>query len=168
MALIAINSISDKELQTGAGSNIEFDGYLSVTPAVTNVVTRRPIEDGFDLNDAVHNNPTILAVEIIITDTPQSLIDARSVTNLGNVFGTQFFKNHTQRQLDNLEAASNNRTEISLKTKYKTYDGYLIENFSYNETDEQALRISFTLVEARTDLEISSTENISKSIGLWS
>jgi len=168
MALIAISSIFSKELETDTGSNIEFDGYLNVTPAVTNIVTRRPMEDGFDLNDAVHNNPTVLSVEIIITDTAQSIIDIRNVTNIGNVFGTQFFKNHTQRQLDNLEAASNNRTEIALKTKYKSYEGYLIENFTYTETDEQGLRISFTLIEARTDEALDASDNIDESIGLWS
>jgi len=168
MALIAISSISSKELFTDTGSNIEFDGYLNVTPAHTNVVTRRPIEDGYDLNDAVHNNATILAVEIIITDTPQSILDKRSITNAPNVFGTQFIKNHTQRQLDNMEAASRNRTAIALKSKYRTYENYLIEGFGYAETDEQALRITFNLVEVRADTDINPTENISPSIGLWS
>ena len=168
MGLISIGSIFSKELETDEGSNIEFDGYLNVTPSVSNVVTRRPMEDGFDINDAVHNNPTSLSVEIIITDTGQSIIDPRSVASIGNVIGVQLFKNHTQRQLDNLEAASNNRTQIALTTKYKNYVGYLIENFSYSETDEQGLRISFTLVEARNDIALETSDNIDESIGLWS
>lgn len=167
MALISISGLAQKEISSSV-ANVEFDGYLNVTPAHTNTVSRRPIEDGFDAVDAIHINPTILNVEIIITDTPQGILDRRSITNAPNVFGTQFFKNYTQRQLDNIQEIVSTKTTISLKSKYRKYINYYIENYSYTETEEQGLRITFTMVEARTDQVVNPTDNISESIGLWS
>lgn len=172
MALIAISGFSkniiESSFESDSFASVEFDGFLNVTPAVSNIVTKRPIEDGYDLIDGVHNSASILAVEIIITDTAQTVIDKRAITNLPNVFGTKFFKSHTKRQLDNLQDIINKKGTVNLKTKYGNYEGYYIQDVAYSETSEQALRISFTMIESRTNATADATSNISDSIGLWS
>ena len=172
MALIVVSGFSKNVIESSFDSesfaSIEFDGYLNVTPAVSNIITKRPIEDGFDLIDGVHNSASILAVEIIITDTAQTIIDKRAITNLPNILGTKFFKTHTRRQLDSLQDIVSKKGTVNLKTKYGNYEGYYIQDVAYSETSEQALRISFTMIESRTDIAVEASENISDSIGLWS
>lgn len=171
MALISISKVLNNlgnKIAPSSGSAVEFDGFMSVSPTITNIVTRRPVEDGYDLNDAVHNKAQTLSVEIIVTDTPQGVLDSRSVSNLPNVFGVRLLKSHVQRQLDNLEAISRNKVTISLTSKYRIYEGYFIESISYSEDSDQGLRISFDLVESRTNAVFNPNKNISPTIGLWS
>jgi len=169
MALIQISGFSKNVFESDeSGITVAFDGFLSVNQVVNNVVTKRPIEDGFDLTDAVHNSPTVLSVEIIVTDTAQTIIDSRSITNLPNILGTKFVQTYTKRQLNRLDEISNNKETIYFKTKYGNYSGYFLENFSYTETEEEGLRISFNLSENRTDVVADTSLNIDDSIGLWS
>jgi len=170
MALIQISGFSKNVFESDeSGITVSFDGFLSVNQVVNNIVAKRPVEDGFDLIDAVHNSPTVLSVEIIVTDTAQTIIDSRSITNLPNILGTKFVQTYTKRQLDRLTAISNKRETISFKTKYGNYKGYFLENFVYTESDEEGLRISFSLSENRTDaITIESLTTIDDSIGLWS
>jgi len=169
MALIQISGFSKNVFESDeSGITVAFDGFLSVNQVVNNIVTKRPIEDGFDLTDAVHNSPTVLSVEIIVTDTAQTIIDSRSITNLPNILGTKFVQTYTKRQLNRLDEISNNKETISFKTKYGNYSGYFLENFAYTESEEEGLRISFNLSENRTDVVADTSLNIDDSIGLWS
>ena len=169
MALISISGFSKNEfISDVSGTTVEFDGYLNVNQVVPNIVTKRPIEAGFDLTDAIHNSPIALTVEIVVTDTAQTVIDKRAISNLPNILGTKFVQTYTKKQLNRLKEISDKRETISFKTKYSTYKGYFLENFGYTETDEEALRINFTLSENRTNEVVDATENIDDSIGLWS
>jgi len=169
MALISISGFSSNEIESDdTGIIVKFDGFMSVQQTVPNIVTKRPVEDGFDLNDAVHNSPISLSVEIIVTDTAQTIIDSRAITNFPNILGAKFVQTYTKRQLNRLTEISNNRETISFKTKYGNYEGYFLENFSYTETDEEGLRISFGLSENRTNEGQDTSANIDDSIGLWS
>lgn len=169
MALISISGFSKNEFVSDErGITVEFDGYLNVNQVVPNIVTKRPIEAGFDKTDAVHNSPITLTVEIVVTDTAQTIIDKRAISNIPNILGTRFVQTYTKKQLSRLKEISNNRETISFKTKYGTYVGYFLENFGYTETDEEGLRINFTLSENRTNEVQAATSNIDTSIGLWS
>ena len=169
MALISVSGFSTNEFVSDTNEiTVEFDGFLSVQQVLNNTVTKRPIEAGFDLNDAIHNNPITLNVEIIVTDTAQTVIDKRAATNLPNITGAKFVQTHTKRQLDRLKEISNNRETISFKTKYGEYEGYFLENFEYTETDEEGLRISFNLSENRTDEAEEASSNVDEEIGVWS
>lgn len=150
MPLIVIATARKKFIQGKTiNEKLQFDGYLSVRPTHTNTITSRPTEEGFDINDAVHNNPIRLAVEIIISDTPQNIIDTRIVDSLPAQIGINTIQSYSKRQLDVLEKMSNNRELVSLTTKYREYKDYYITDFTYSETNEQALRISFSLLESR-------------------
>lgn len=168
MPLISVSGFSSNTIESESGVIVEFDGFLNVTPSHTNVIARRPIEDGFDLSDAVHNNPTTLSVEIIVTDTAQTVIDPRAATNIPNLTGTKLVQTHTKRQINRLKKISSTRETVDMKTKYDVYLGYFLENFGYTETDEEGLRISFNLVEKQTNAETDDTSNTDDSIGQWS
>jgi hypothetical protein len=169
MALISVSGFSKNEFISDKRKiTVEFDGYLNVNQVIPNIVTKRPVEAGFDLYDAVHNNPITLTVEIIITDTEQSVNDKRAISNRPYILGTKFVQTHTKKQLNRLKEISDKRETISFKTKYSTYKGYFLENFGYTETDEEGLRINFTLSEKRTNEVQDATSNIDDSIGLWS
>ena len=74
MALISISGFSKNEFVSDeSGTAVEFDGYLNVNQVVPNIVTKRPIEAGYDLTDAIHNSPITLTVEIVVTDTAQTV-----------------------------------------------------------------------------------------------
>lgn len=163
MPLISISSARKKTISSQSNETVEFDGYLNVTPTHSNTITTRPTEEGFDVNDAVHNNPINLAVEIIITDTPQSIIDNRISSSLPAQIGLDTIESFSKRQLDILEKFSNNRESISLTTKYRTYKDYYILNFTYRETSEQALRISFNLLESRKIINGTTANENNKS-----
>ncbi len=169
MALISVSGFSKNEFVSDeSGITVEFDGYLNVNQVVPNIVTKRPVEAGFDLTDAIHNSPTTLTVEIIVTDTAQTVIDKRAISNIPNILGTKFIQTYTKKQLNRLKEISDSRETISFKTKYGTYSGYFLENFGYTETDEEGLRINFTLSENRTNEVEDTTSKIDTSIGLWS
>lgn len=166
MSLLSIKLFSSNILE-GEITSVEFDGILAVTPVISNTVTRRPVEDGFDTSDAVHNNPTTVDISIIITDTAQSLLDTRAVSNLANIIGTKFIQSYTKKQLVRLQKISDNRELVNIKTKYNIFEDYFLENFTYTETPDDALEISFTIVENRTDV-VETSSNISDSVGVFS
>ena len=167
MAILSIDILSEKFISSSGAKFVLFDGRLSVTPVFSNTVTRRPVEDGFDANDAVHNNSTIVDIEIVITDTPQSILDERVLSSLPNILGPKLIQSYTKKQLEQLKAMSNNRETVTIKTKYDTYENYFLENFTYSEDEDDALVIRFTIIENR-DSEVVVSKNIDDSLGLFS
>jgi len=167
MPIINISLFSNDEMKSSSGKTVSFDGIFSATPNNTNTVTTRPTEDGFDANDAVHNNAKTVDIEIIVTDTAQSLLDTRAFTSLANIAGFKLIKSYTKKQLNILQKISDDKETVTIKTKYDKYEGYFLTNFSYTETDDDALIISFSIIENRIP-KAGDTLSLSDAVGVFS
>lgn len=167
MAIISIDLFANNEIESETAKTIKFDGLITATEENSNTVTRRPVEEGFDTTDAIHINPKRVDFDVIITDTPQSILDRRSLTNLPNILGLKLVKSHTKQQLARLQAISDNKETVTIKTKYNEYVDYFLEGFRYTEDNMQGLIISFSITENRTDAE-DTVRNVDDSLGLFS
>jgi len=152
------------------GVAISVDGITSVSPANSKIVTMHPIEDGFNISDAQHYQPIQMSFQAWISDTPQSAYDSRVLTAASNSSGLNVTESYTKRQLETIEGYANTGALISVKTKYAQYEDYYLLSFSYTETTEQALLISFAIMERQTSAEENrTTANFSNDVlGLWS
>lgn len=158
MALISI-STGLRQLTNSINFEIvEFDGFMQVSPNTSTIVTTRPAESGYDYNDAVHNQATTLNCSIYITDTAQTLLDSRKISDIANIAGTKFTESYVKKQLDKLYNFQNNRYKVSLESKYGSYEDYIITNVTYEETSDQALQINFSMIETRQGT-VETTDN---------
>lgn len=147
MALITIPS-GDYYITSSDSLEIaNFDGMLRVSDRKASTITSRPTESGYDYQDAVHNQARILDISIIIANTSQSIIDVRSYATLATEFTEA--QTYIQEQLDIIENYQEKRQKVNFITQFKEYNDYLITNISYDETDDQALVINFSLIETR-------------------
>ena len=152
------------------GVAVKVDGITGVSPANSKIVTQHPIEDGFNISDAQHYQPIQVSFQAWITDTPQSLFDSRVLTAASNSSGLNVSESHVKKQLETIEGYANTGALISVKTKYAQYEDYYLLSFSYTETSEQAILISFAIMELQTSADESrTTANFDNDVlGLWS
>jgi hypothetical protein len=148
--LISIQNFTPKKI-SGKTISIVFDGLMSVTPTYTSVVTRRPTEDNETITDAIHNRPIQLAVEIIITENAQSILDSRAIYNLPNLTGIKLGISNIEKQVSKLKQIRDNKEAISLETKFDTYSNYFIETFNIKESEDEAIIISFSLIQGKSE-----------------
>ena len=132
---------------TDTTAKAKFDGFLKVSDSKESVITSRPAESGYDYKDAVHNKSRIVNISIVVTETSQSALGIRSYVAISNtLLGVD---GYVQEQLDTIEDFQLNRNKVTFSTKYKDYTDYLITNLSYDEDENQALIINFSLIETR-------------------
>tara|TARA_R110000824_G_scaffold91480_2_gene222642 strand:+ start:7383 stop:7868 length:486 start_codon:yes stop_codon:yes gene_type:complete len=132
---------------TDTTAKAKFDGFLKVSDSKESVITSRPAESGYDYKDAVHNKSRIVNISIVVTETSQSALGIRSYVAISNtLLGVD---GYVQEQLDTIEDFQLNRNKVTFSTKYKDYTDYLITNISYDEDENQALIINFSLIETR-------------------
>lgn len=148
---------------------IPLDGIVEVSTSNTRTTTIHPVETGSNITDAQHQQPIETSFTAWITDTPQSIIDERTLTNLPNVFGASLVESHTKVQLEKLEKSANQGKLITVKTKYAEYEDYYLIGFSYSESSKSGLLINFSIRERQDDSSTDrTTANFSSDIGLWS
>ena len=127
---------------TDTTAKAKFDGFLKVSDSKESVITSRPAESGYDYKDAVHNKSRIVNISIVVTETSQSALGIRSYVAISNtLLGVDGY--------DTIEDFQLNRNKVTFSTKYKDYTDYLITNISYDEDENQALIINFSLIETR-------------------
>ena len=142
-------------------SSAKFDGFLKVSDNKESVITSRPAESGYDYKDAVHNKSRIVNISIVVTETSQTALEIRSYVAIANIFKN--VNGYVQEQLTVIEDFQLNRNKVTFSTKYKDYVDYLITNISYDEDENQALIINFSLIETREG-SVENPSNITVGI----
>ena len=146
---------------------MDFDAIMSSSDSHTQTVTHRPVEEGFEAFDAIHQNPPTLNISLLIADTPQSIIDVMKMTNLANTFGFNILNSFVSRQLNTLELIYSAKETVSIVTKYREYKGYYIEDRSFEETSDEGIVIALTLIKKRVNKLDDAIGNYSNAIGVF-
>ncbi len=151
-----------------SGRQVKFDGILSSSEAHTQTVTHRPVEEGYEAFDAVHQNPPIVNLSVIVADTPQSALDFGKVSALANVLGVNIVNSNASKQINELELIYSYKETITVTTKYRKYEGYYIESRSFDETEMEGVVINLQLIKRRENKKDEAIGNYSNALGAFS
>jgi hypothetical protein len=152
-------------VRSGNSDLIEIDAVIKRSHSRTTKRTQHPVEEGADITDHIRAEPMDLSMDCVISDNPiRNLLQGTfegavagfdpsnpigsvlqgGFDGLNNVFGIE--KKHV-KVLERIEKARLNSTEITIVTPRRIYDGYYIEGYSFDDTDEHdTLRFSIDLI----------------------
>ncbi len=147
---------------------VAFDSVLGTTDTHSQTVTHRPVEEGFEAFDAIHQNPPTLQISIIIVEKPKTTLDIGVVSNAAsNITGYSIVNSSVARQIGLLELMFEQKETVSLMTKYRTYSGYYIEERSYDETEMEGVVVTMSLIKKRTNSVSTIMGKLSDTIGIF-
>lgn len=169
MAIFSLSSLVKNSIKIG-NETIKVDGISDVTTTNSRTVTQHPVEQGFNISDAQHQNPIPMKFRAWITDNPQSILDDRVFATLANSTGLNLVEGNVKKQLEKLEIEANKGGLVTIKTKYSLYEEYYCLDFSYTETSSLGIQINISILEKQDNSEEQRTTANFKTdtIGLWS
>jgi hypothetical protein len=130
---------------------LEIDATISETHEYSNLVTDYPVEDGFNVSDHVKQQPEILIMECIVTQTPFDGGDDnikrednsdRVLNYYNTLIGYAGYAPPKQPGVEPIKIAQPQLLDIV--TGLKTWTGMVIERipFSFNSRTGQAINFS--------------------------
>lgn len=125
---------------------LTFNCNISVMHGGDFAVTQMPIEDGSVLTDHKIQLPLRLQIETILSQYPDNIVDqfrgesGRAKRNWDDSRKTGFAR---------IRALAESMEPFQVVTDYQVYDNMTIESFSAPETSEDAIRVSFSLVQVQ-------------------
>lgn len=128
--------------------SLVFDACLSENHSASSTITSHPVESGANVTDHVHNNPDVVTITGLVTNTPIRFPEGlpavpvgQSFANLVNDVSNDLSKN----AYDKLLALKNNKSLIKIATTLRTYENMLIESFEVSRDKETADALAFTM-----------------------
>lgn len=169
MPIFSLSGIISQELTIG-DETIELDGITEVSSTNSRTITTHPVEEGYNISDAQHQNPIQVTFRAWVTDTPQSVLDTkRMMASIANFSGLNIVEGHVKKQLQKLEAEANKGGLVEVRTKYALYSDFYCVSFSYTEGTAKGIELNISLMEKQDSADDErGTANFSSDLGLWS
>ena len=167
LTLSSFKSVFGNTITSESGVVVKFDGIMSSSDSHTNTVTHRPVEEGFEQFDAIHQNPPTVNLSIIISDTMQNIADFSKIKSLANIAGFNVTNSNASLQLNKLEQIYSSMETISVTTKYREYVGYWIEERTFDETSDEGIIVNLSLIKKVENKKTNNAENYSNALGIF-
>lgn len=156
---------SDKTFHVDAPGmqSLEIDALLSEVPTFSKNVTQYEVEEGKPVSDSVRKQPITLSLECYVSNSPiLSLLDTASSLADGLLGGGQ----RNQEIFNLLMQLYEYDDEITVYTRYKTYERMVITSITPGRKPEDGDALIFTMELQEVRKAVSSTTEVPKGMGI--
>jgi hypothetical protein len=159
------NGASDRTFSVNAPGMqaLEIDALLSEVPTFSKNVTQYEVEQGKPVSDGVRKQPITLSLECYVSNSPiRSLLDTASALADGLLGGGQ----RNQEIFNQLMQLYAYDDEITVYTRYKTYENMVITNIVPGRKPEDGDALIWTMELQEIRKAISSTTEVPRGMGV--
>ena len=163
----SFKSLFGNTITSESGVEVKFDGIMSSSDNHSNTVTHRPVEEGFEKFDAIHQNPPTLSISVLISDNMQNVTDLGKVGAIANIGGFNIVNSNTSKQLNKLAQIYSSMETVSITTKYREYVGYWIEDRTFDETPDEGVIVNLSLIKKVENKRVDNAKAYSNALGIF-
>lgn len=126
---------------------VRVDAFITRAHSFSSSVTRAPVEDGSNINDHVIRDARELTIEGLVSDHPVNLIAGLTAIAgaVGELLGQEPASTRSQTEARTLESLWQNKTELQIVTRLRTYENMVIEQLEWNESADVGEALSFRM-----------------------